>query len=107
MQDVFEDNDRVYLIMELMNGGELFDRICNDFPNGYSEKQSSVLIKKIIEAVKYLHDKVSSLFCAWSPSILNRGLCFVVSPELLCGVHRGSQGAASSLRCNRGSFIEI
>jgi calcium/calmodulin-dependent protein kinase I len=55
--DVFEDNDRVYLIMELMNGGELFDRICNDFPNGYSEKQSSVLIKKIIEAVKYLHDK--------------------------------------------------
>lgn len=55
--DVFEDNDKVYLLMELMTGGELFDRICNDFPNGYSEKQSAVLIKKIIKAVKYLHEK--------------------------------------------------
>jgi calcium/calmodulin-dependent protein kinase I len=55
--DVFEDNDKVYLLMELMTGGELFDRICNDFPNGYSEKQSSILIRKIIAAVKYLHEK--------------------------------------------------
>lgn len=55
--DVFEDNDKVYVVMEQMLGGELFDRICNDFPNGYSEKHSSVLIKKILEAVKYLHEK--------------------------------------------------
>lgn len=55
--DVFEDNEKVYLIMELMTGGELFDRICNDFPNGYSEKQSSILIKKTLEAVEYFHEK--------------------------------------------------
>ncbi len=59
-QDVFEDNEKVYLIMELMTGGELFDRICNDFPNGYSEKQSSILIKKTLEAVEYFHEKVPS-----------------------------------------------
>jgi calcium/calmodulin-dependent protein kinase I len=54
--DVFEDDEKVYLVIEAMKGGELFDRICNDFPNGYSEKQSSVLIKKVIEAVRYLHE---------------------------------------------------
>jgi len=55
--DVFEDNDHVYLIMELMMGGELFDRICNDFPNGYSEMHASLLIKQMIEAVQYFHGK--------------------------------------------------
>jgi len=55
--DVFEDNEKAYLIMELMTGGELFDRICNDFPNGYSEQQSSVLIKKTLQAVEYFHEK--------------------------------------------------
>eukprot|EP00668_Euglena_longa_P002960 GGOE01003457.1.p1 GENE.GGOE01003457.1~~GGOE01003457.1.p1 ORF type:complete len:329 (-),score=96.29 GGOE01003457.1:300-1286(-) len=57
MLDVYEDNEKVYLIMELMTGGELFDRICNDFPNGYSEKQSSILIKKTLQAVEYFHEK--------------------------------------------------
>eukprot|EP01007_Sphenomonas_quadrangularis_P000961 NODE_182_length_1900_cov_85.023231_g137_i0.p1 GENE.NODE_182_length_1900_cov_85.023231_g137_i0~~NODE_182_length_1900_cov_85.023231_g137_i0.p1 ORF type:complete len:331 (+),score=59.30 NODE_182_length_1900_cov_85.023231_g137_i0:60-1052(+) len=55
LMDVFEDDTHVYLVMELMTGGEFFDRICNVFPNGYSEQQSSELIRKIIEAVAYLH----------------------------------------------------
>ena len=55
--DVFEDDDKLYLIMELMTGGELFDKICNDYPNGYSEKQAADLARQIIEAVKYLHGK--------------------------------------------------
>ena len=55
--DVFEDDDKLYLIMELMTGGELFDKICNDYPNGYSEKQAADLTRQIIEAVKYLHGK--------------------------------------------------
>ena len=53
--DVFEDDEKVYLVIELMNDGELFDRICNYFPNGYSEQESSILIKKCLEAVQYLH----------------------------------------------------
>eukprot|EP00756_Hemistasia_phaeocysticola_P037363 Hpha_TRINITY_DN16692_c1_g1::TRINITY_DN16692_c1_g1_i4::g.180253::m.180253/K08794/CAMK1; calcium/calmodulin-dependent protein kinase I len=55
--DVFEDDGKVYLIMELMVGGELFDRICNDYPNGYSEKQASELIRQMIVAVQYFHGK--------------------------------------------------
>jgi len=55
LQDVFEDDEKVYLVIELMDGGELFDRICSDFPSGYSEKESSTMIKKCLEAVQYLH----------------------------------------------------
>ena len=54
--DVFEVDEKVYLIIEFMSGGELFDRICTDYPNGYSEKQSSVIVKKCIEGVQYLHE---------------------------------------------------
>jgi len=57
MIDVFEDDDRVYLVMELMKGGELFDKIVRDHPNGYSEKRASGIVKNILEAVKYLHGK--------------------------------------------------
>eukprot|EP00906_Rhabdomonas_costata_P023205 RCo033410 len=55
--DVFEDDTKVYLVMTLMTGGELFDRICTQYPNGYSEKQASRLIAKIISVVQYLHSK--------------------------------------------------
>jgi calcium/calmodulin-dependent protein kinase I len=55
--DVFEDENKVYLVMNLMTGGELFDRICQQHPNGYSEKQASQLIRKIIVVVQYLHSK--------------------------------------------------
>eukprot|EP01002_Notosolenus_urceolatus_P003983 NODE_2050_length_1215_cov_22.680961_g1703_i0.p1 GENE.NODE_2050_length_1215_cov_22.680961_g1703_i0~~NODE_2050_length_1215_cov_22.680961_g1703_i0.p1 ORF type:complete len:331 (-),score=104.40 NODE_2050_length_1215_cov_22.680961_g1703_i0:117-1109(-) len=53
--EVYEDDTHVFLVMELMTGGELFDRICNDFPNGYSEAQSAALIRCVIEAIAYLH----------------------------------------------------
>eukprot|EP00906_Rhabdomonas_costata_P005735 RCo008528 len=57
LREVFEDENNVYLIMDLMMGGELFDRICTDYPMGYSEKTSSQIVKKILEAVEYLHSK--------------------------------------------------
>eukprot|EP01012_Entosiphon_sulcatum_P038743 TRINITY_DN504_c0_g3_i1.p1 TRINITY_DN504_c0_g3~~TRINITY_DN504_c0_g3_i1.p1 ORF type:complete len:338 (-),score=97.02 TRINITY_DN504_c0_g3_i1:1087-2100(-) len=55
--DVYEDDQRVYLLMDLMTGGELFDRICQDYPNGYSEGEASTLIAKVIAAVEYLHSR--------------------------------------------------
>eukprot|EP01012_Entosiphon_sulcatum_P064692 TRINITY_DN93523_c0_g1_i1.p1 TRINITY_DN93523_c0_g1~~TRINITY_DN93523_c0_g1_i1.p1 ORF type:complete len:334 (+),score=65.23 TRINITY_DN93523_c0_g1_i1:66-1067(+) len=55
LKEVFEDDEKVYMIMELMEGGELFDCICNDFPEGYSERHSSVIMAKIFEAIRYLH----------------------------------------------------
>uniref|UniRef100_A0A6G1S8T5 Calcium/calmodulin-dependent protein kinase type 1 n=1 Tax=Aceria tosichella TaxID=561515 RepID=A0A6G1S8T5_9ACAR len=53
--DVYEDQDRVYLIMELINGGELFDRIVEK--GSYTEKDAAELIKQILEAVDYMHSQ--------------------------------------------------
>eukprot|EP00997_Jenningsia_sp_PLL12_P006217 NODE_2762_length_870_cov_194.095006_g2278_i0.p1 GENE.NODE_2762_length_870_cov_194.095006_g2278_i0~~NODE_2762_length_870_cov_194.095006_g2278_i0.p1 ORF type:complete len:252 (+),score=68.10 NODE_2762_length_870_cov_194.095006_g2278_i0:113-757(+) len=45
------------MVMDLMLGGELFYRICNDYPMGYSEKTSSEVAKKIFLALSYLHSQ--------------------------------------------------
>lgn len=52
---VYESDTKVYLVMELLTGGELFDRIVNKYPNGYSERVASNLVKKIVESIAYLH----------------------------------------------------
>eukprot|EP00761_Pharyngomonas_kirbyi_P006881 gb/GECH01006890.1/.p1 GENE.gb/GECH01006890.1/~~gb/GECH01006890.1/.p1 ORF type:complete len:329 (+),score=52.64 gb/GECH01006890.1/:1-987(+) len=54
---VYEDSDKIYLVMEMLTGGELFDRIVNEYPSGYSERTASTLIGKIISAIQYLHSK--------------------------------------------------
>ncbi|UYV80973.1 CAMK1 [Cordylochernes scorpioides] len=51
--EVFEDKNKVYLVMELVTGGELFDRIVEK--GSYTEKDASHLIKQILEAVDYMH----------------------------------------------------
>uniref|UniRef100_A0A0B6YCF0 Protein kinase domain-containing protein n=1 Tax=Arion vulgaris TaxID=1028688 RepID=A0A0B6YCF0_9EUPU len=53
--DVFEDKTHVYLVMELVTGGELFDRIVEK--GSYTEKDASQLIRQVLEAVDYMHDR--------------------------------------------------
>jgi len=53
--DVFEDRTHVYLVMELVTGGELFDRIVEK--GSYTEKDASYLIKQVLKAVDFMHDK--------------------------------------------------
>lgn len=57
LTDIYEDDRKVYLIMELMTGGELFDRIVDKYPNGYTEQTAAQVIKKIVSALSYLHKK--------------------------------------------------
>ncbi|KAL3852250.1 hypothetical protein ACJMK2_015918 [Sinanodonta woodiana] len=53
--DVFEDKNYVYLVMELVTGGELFDRIVEK--GSYTEKDASNLIRQVLEAVDYMHEQ--------------------------------------------------
>jgi calcium/calmodulin-dependent protein kinase I len=53
--DVFEDKTFKYLVMELVTGGELFDRIVEK--GSYTERDASHLIRQVLEAVDYMHDK--------------------------------------------------
>lgn len=54
MKEVFEDKNYVYVVMELVEGGELFDRIRKK--RVFSEYMAYHIIKQLLETVKYLHD---------------------------------------------------
>jgi len=52
--DFFEEDDFFYIVMELMAGGDVFDRVL-DLKN-YTEKDARDLAKIMLTAVKYMHD---------------------------------------------------
>jgi len=52
--DFFEEKHFYYLVTELMQGGELFDRIVKK--TFYNEKEARDLVKILLSAVKYCHD---------------------------------------------------
>jgi len=54
MKEVFEDKQKMYLITELVEGGELFDRIRHK--KVFSEYTSFFITRQLLDAVKYLHD---------------------------------------------------
>uniref|UniRef100_A0AAQ4S3B7 Calcium/calmodulin-dependent protein kinase 1Da n=1 Tax=Gasterosteus aculeatus aculeatus TaxID=481459 RepID=A0AAQ4S3B7_GASAC len=53
LEDIHESPDHLYLIMQLVSGGELFDRIVEK--GFYTEKDASTLIRQVLDAVNYLH----------------------------------------------------
>lgn len=55
LKEIFDSKSKLYLVMELVSGGELFDRIVEK--GSYTEKDASVLIRKVIDAIHYLHGK--------------------------------------------------
>ncbi|KAM8960452.1 calcium/calmodulin-dependent protein kinase type IV-like [Pelodytes ibericus] len=53
LKDIFETSTEIALILELVTGGELFDRIVER--GYYSEKDAACVVHQILEAVSYLH----------------------------------------------------
>ncbi|XP_017288072.1 calcium/calmodulin-dependent protein kinase type 1D [Kryptolebias marmoratus] len=53
LEDIYESPDHLYLVMQLVSGGELFDRIVEK--GFYTEKDASTLIRQVLDAVNYLH----------------------------------------------------
>jgi len=53
LKDMYESNEKLCLVMELVTGGELFDKIVEK--GQYTEKDASVVVKNIVSAVEYLH----------------------------------------------------
>jgi len=54
LKDVYDEKDTIYLVMELVEGGELFDQIVSR--GTYSEADAANIIQQILEAVAYMHD---------------------------------------------------
>jgi len=54
MYEVFDEKLKMYIVLELVTGGELFDRIITK--GHYSEKDAAHLIAEVVGAVGYLHE---------------------------------------------------
>jgi len=52
--DIFETDSNLYLIMELVTGGELFDKIVEK--GQYTERDAAGIVNKMLSAVEYLHN---------------------------------------------------
>lgn len=55
LYDIYETKDHLYMVMEILRGGELFDSIVQR--GTYSEKEAAAVMRQIIEAVEYLHSR--------------------------------------------------
>lgn len=54
MFDHFSDRKYYYVVLEFMEGGELFERIVRD--GSFSEKKAALVSRNICEALAYLHE---------------------------------------------------
>lgn len=55
LKEVFDCSKTFYMVMEVMTGGELFDRIVDR--EKYTEKEASNVIRKLCVAIDYCHDR--------------------------------------------------
>lgn len=53
LRAVFQTSDEIILVMELAEGGELFDKLVDE--GQYNEDDASRILKQIVSAVEYLH----------------------------------------------------
>jgi len=52
--EVYDEKDYIYLVMEMVAGGELFDQIVSR--GTYSEADAANVVRQILEAVEYMHE---------------------------------------------------
>lgn len=54
MNEIYETDEYLFLVMEMVTGGELFDKIIEK--GCYTEGEAAILVRKIVSAIDYLHD---------------------------------------------------
>lgn len=81
LHDSFETNECVFIILEMMKGGELFDYVVEK--GTLSEEEASIIVRKITSAVAHMH----------SLNIIHRDL----KPENLLLTSKGSEGSEVKL----------
>ena len=51
---VADTPEKLYLVLDYVEGGELFDRIVDE--GNFTEKDASRIMKQMTEAIQYLHE---------------------------------------------------
>ncbi|EJD76692.1 calcium/calmodulin-dependent protein kinase type 1 [Loa loa] len=54
LYDTFDEKQYLYLVMELVTGGELFDRIVAK--GSFTERDASILMRQVLEAAAFMHE---------------------------------------------------
>ncbi|XP_055998357.1 serine/threonine-protein kinase DCLK2-like isoform X3 [Ostrea edulis] len=90
LYEEYETSDKIYLVMELVKGGDLFDAITQSVKFG--EVDSAHMVKDLCNALFYLHSR----------SIVHRDL----KPENLL-VHRNKDGSISLKLADFGLAMEV
>eukprot|EP01126_Amoeba_proteus_P051869 TRINITY_DN6226_c0_g2_i2.p1 TRINITY_DN6226_c0_g2~~TRINITY_DN6226_c0_g2_i2.p1 ORF type:complete len:230 (-),score=45.27 TRINITY_DN6226_c0_g2_i2:207-896(-) len=55
MHAIFDTPDELFIVMELMKGGELYEEIIAR--SNFTEQEAAVILKQLLEALVYLHNK--------------------------------------------------
>ncbi len=55
LYDVLQDDLHTYIIMELLSGGELFERIRQRVH--FTEREASIIMKSLLSAIQYMHSQ--------------------------------------------------
>lgn len=58
MLDLLEDGERLYMVLEYLNGGELFDQV--EQRQRVPEDEARRYIWQVVQGTKYLHAKCVS-----------------------------------------------
>eukprot|EP00033_Pygsuia_biforma_P001050 GCRY01001196.1.p1 GENE.GCRY01001196.1~~GCRY01001196.1.p1 ORF type:complete len:491 (-),score=76.52 GCRY01001196.1:362-1834(-) len=103
IEDVFENEKHLYLVLELITGGDLFDRIVAK--SRYSERDARLVFMQILSAVEYLHQqgyahrdlKPENILLANRESdteikLSDFGLAKLITPESQLGTLCGTPG---------------
>ena len=53
LYDTYEDRNYIHLVMDFLEGGELFDRICEE--DGFSEAKAAKIARQILDAISFMH----------------------------------------------------
>ncbi len=53
LYETFDEGAEIYIVTELVEGGELFDRIVSK--TSYTEKEARDLVKLLLETLAYMH----------------------------------------------------
>ena len=56
--DIYEDNSTIHLVLEEINGGDLFDHIIHSNGRKLSEDEAMDLLSQMLDGLHYLHDEV-------------------------------------------------
>jgi len=53
LYEVYEEDENIYIVVEIVTGGELFDHIITR--GTYSERDAANIIRQVLEAVEFMH----------------------------------------------------